>query len=247
MEIEKEPRECFSFRKLRKEREELFSRFFEVDDKQKLIKIRFEYDSLSDVFALDTGLKDKEKFLNKEADDRIESVVKHAPKKYDAALEYVIKDFSGYDVETCEKMFADALRIRSLSGKLKVCGMAFLALIPFVIGALFLLFNGLAVGLGWYPSEGFVYSVIIEIIDLAGSVFIWESVTLYFIERPETLVFQYSFRKCLVRIDFLKEVFEDEEGADFPFRYLRGQRFIEILRLFFFRPSGCFNHRLFDA
>lgn len=175
---------------------------FDLDETARLMTIHLRFDRFEDVFTTQGCREGGAPMVRQEALETISSLAKHRPFGYRLKFDIAVSDLQGHTGEECEKLFVDSLFLAEhISVRhTKVENIVALALLVF--GILILIFNALCNGLEWLSTDSVTWSTISEVLDIAAWVFVWEAVTIYFIERPESKAFQRRFRRTLAEVCF---------------------------------------------
>jgi hypothetical protein len=182
---------------------ELLNKYFTLDEEKRLATVKLRYDHFTDMLAPNIG-EGKNRFFLKSVTDEMTEVLNLIPIDYQVNLIFEVKDYGPYSEEEAMGIAEDNLNFNYYQGKLQMKKKTRTALILFVIGILFLVFNILAVSMKWghgaldTDSKG----IISEVLDIAAWVFIWESVSIYFFDRSEIRLRQSNFRYRIKDIQF---------------------------------------------
>ena len=188
-------------RRKKEEQLQLLSSYFKIDTENRQMDIPLSFERYSDVFESSVGEVNGPHLAKDEIFDRIESAFKLRPRGYKVNIAIRIKDPEGHSIEDCKRGFYDALSLYEKSYIRRDRWKLWAALALLVFGLLFLIFNLLFNNLSWVDTESAAWKIVSEVLDIAAWVFIWESVTIYFIERPESKAFRHLFRTSLNRLE----------------------------------------------
>lgn len=185
---------------------EVLSRNYVLDDAEGILTIPFRFARLEDFLSTEVGKRPQ---LRGALQDEIEKSLQRIPPCYDIVLRVQIADSQGQSKEECEQAVADGLALGIHSYRRRIGGKTVLALVFLVVGVLTLL--GMILFQSLFQGDKTTLSIVTEVLDIAAWVFIWESVTLFFIERSEDRATFRLYRKRIRRIEIH---FEDKEGEE---------------------------------
>lgn len=188
---------------LSKDQHDLLTKYFSVDDDKGIVTATVRFDSFDEMLNPNLG-DQKERMLSEEVKDSIERVFKIVPRFYKVAFDFHIGDFGHWTLDDAYRIFDENTKLwhwntkRSLSWKSK--GAIVLTLVGFIV----LVINAMFVAFHWGDQieNGPLKEIISEILDIAAWVFIWEAVTLYFIDRNQIKFKEGDFRRRIARVDF---------------------------------------------
>ena len=163
---------------------ELLRKRYGLDEKNKVFDIRIKLDNVDSL--VDKSISnDKAVFLNEGADDFILQYVRDIPSGYKYNMTLQIADYEGYDKEAVKEAFRDNLAIQRirfvrehrkkilLVSLLTLAGLLLVVLSKTVFSSLF--------------QNSTANAILFEMIDIAGWVFLWEAVTVLFLNPSEIL------------------------------------------------------------
>lgn len=207
--IKKIPETSVSKRQL-----ELLRKRYDVNEEKRIVKVTLRYEKASDVLLTNVGRKENPQF-NPDVIDTINKLIENIPLNYRAEIHFDISDYEGYDPKNIMLSFNDALELRQYSARRGRKNRWLISTILVLIGivCLFLLATGKVNG--WF-GQGINSEIITEIIDITGWVFVWEAVSLMFLEPTEQATFTLKMREKIAFISFNtesgEELREDEEN-----------------------------------
>lgn len=165
---------------------ELMSHYYDVDTVDKVVRLDMRYEKASDLLETNKGLPECPRF-SQAAIDEIADAYEDIPTDYSAELDIEAKDFEGYDAKTLLSRFNDALEINNYRAQKDRLKNRIQALVLILTGLVFLLVMGFGSVNGWFGPEGEEsVAIITEILDITAWVFIWEAVTLLFLNPSES-------------------------------------------------------------
>ena len=153
-------------------REQLLGKFFSFEDKVATLKL--VYDTFSELVNPNFGDENTEKLNDKLFSD-IKEAIEILPRGYKLNIEIVIKDFGEYTREECEEIILQNVRLYvylALKSGKKQLGYG-LALVG--VGA--------AVLIASYFLQSADYDVLFDIVNISGTLCVWEGVNMAFLER----------------------------------------------------------------
>lgn len=159
--------------KKRKELElEILQHYFSIEGKVATLKL--VYDTFAELINPNFG-DDKIEKLNDKLFADIRDAVSILPKRYKLDIQIVIRDFGDYKKEECENIIKQNIYLagyRTLkeSNKKRVCGWSLIG-----VGALVLVVSYLLRK----------YDLWFDLINISGTLFVWEGVNTAFIERNQ--------------------------------------------------------------
>lgn len=185
-------------RKIKKGEYEFLHEHFKVDDEKALVKVHMEYEKFSDLF--NGEYFEKGYVINNSFQDKLLDVINYVPEPYKMNIEINIKDYEGHTKDECKSLYLSGINSTLNNANRRVKRYSKWSLALLIIGVLFLISN--IIFLSLYSSEKIdplffsqnLHDILSEIFDIAAWVFIWEAVTLYFMER-EKLIFDITKSK----------------------------------------------------
>ena len=153
-------------------RNQILSKFFSFDGKVATLKL--VYDTFEELVNLNFGDEHIEKLNDKLFSD-IKEAINILPKTYKLNVEVVIKNFGEYSREECESIIVQNVKL-SLYLALKSTG-------AHRWGGLALMGVGAAILLVSYFVQSAKYDLIFDIVNISGTLFVWEGANMAFIQR----------------------------------------------------------------
>ncbi|HBR85872.1 MAG TPA: hypothetical protein DEA32_01650 [Firmicutes bacterium] len=178
---------------------------FDIDEDKHEMLIEFRYDRFSDIFNTSLGRKGGIPLIRNEMMETLERCFRFRPIGYSVRFDFVVSDLEGHTVEEAEKCFVHSISLGGYVSSKEGKGKTMTALVLTIVGILILVFTSLCTGLGWVDVEGATWKIMSEVLDIAAWVFIWEAVTIYFIDRPERKLFIRNFKKSLTEVTFRED------------------------------------------
>lgn len=150
----------------------LLGKFFSVEGNVATLKLI--YDTFEELIDPNFGDEHTEK-LNDKLFSHIKEAVDILPRAYKLNVEVGIKDFGEYSREECERIIVENVKL-SLYLALKSTG-------AHRWGGLALMGVGAAVLLVSYFLQSAKYDIIFDIVNISGTLFVWEGANMAFIQR----------------------------------------------------------------
>ena len=153
-------------------RNHLLSKFFTIDGNVATLKL--VYDTFAELVNLNFGDEHTEKLNDKLFSD-IKEAVDILPRAYKLNVEVIIKDFGEYSREECESIIVQNVKL-SLYLALKSTS-------THRWGGLALMGVGAAILLISYFLQSAKYDIIFDIVNISGTLFVWEGANMAFLQR----------------------------------------------------------------
>lgn len=152
--------------------EQILSKFFVIEGKVATLKL--VYDTFAELVNPNFGDERTEKLNDKLFSD-IKEAIEILPKTYKLNVEIVIKNFGEYSREECEKIITQNIKL-SIYLALKSGNRHFLT-------GLALIGIGAAVLIVSYFLHSSEYDVLFDIVNISGTLCVWEGANTAFLER----------------------------------------------------------------
>ena len=204
----KKQKVCVCGHKMDKEWHDVLERNYLLDDEKGILTIPFHFEKLEDFLEGNIGKTFQLKGALKES---ISTILPQLPSFYDVVLTIEIKDSQGHDREECQKAVEDGLFFGIQGYRRRLWGKSLLALIFLFVGVLTLIAMILVQALLFKGKSNVTSDIVNEVLDIVAWVFIWESATLFFIERYEDKV---AFRSMQKKIQKIEIHLLDKEGKE---------------------------------
>lgn len=186
---------------------DVLSYYYPIDEERRLIDVTLHYDKASDILATEVGSKERP-LVSADFLSKIGTIFDGLPSGYSVDLSLDIADYEGYDPKALMGAFNDALEInhyRSEKGRKRKW---LSATIMVLIGIAILFIMGTGSVNGWF-GDGENASLISEVLDIAGWVFIWEAVSVLFLSPSETMTLGLMLARRLHELRFYKHGSEE--------------------------------------
>lgn len=213
---------------------ELLKKYYEVDEENKTVKVKLAYEKASELFTNDYASEDHPEF-QPEIIDRVCQILNRVPLPYKVDIEFAIDDYEGHDPSRLLESFNDAVEMNhyGVLGEGKKKGLQIALLL--VAGIVALIFKIAGETNGWF-GEGSTSEIISEIIDIAGWVFVWESVSIMFLSPSEERLQSIKLKTRVSSIAFAneqKEVLASEDCTDVFNHWAEESRSKRLSKIFF--------------
>lgn len=181
---------------------ELIKKYYDVDIDNKIINITLHYDKVSDILDVTASNKKSPLFLH-EPLEKINNLISNAPFGYKLAINFEIDDYEGYDPKNIISSFNDTLELSQYAARKHRQFKQLLSATLVLIGVLLLLFMVVSKNLMWFGND-IKAEIINEVINITAWVFVWEAVTLLFLEHSEEVKFALKIRRGVLQIAMYK-------------------------------------------
>lgn len=182
---------------------ELLEKYYVVDNDKKIINIDLHYPKSSDILLNNEGNINCPLFKN-EILETVNNSIERTPKDYKVNIIFDIEDYENYKPKQIIESFNDTLELGQYSARRGKQLKNLIASILILVGIILLFFMIIGKNNNWF-EEGIKSDIISEVIDIAAWVFIWEAVTMIFLEQPEQNKFALKIRRKVVQITMLKK------------------------------------------
>lgn len=182
---------------------ELLEKYYVVDNDKKIINIDLHYPKSSDILLNNEGNINYPLFKN-EILETVNNSIERTPKDYKVNIIFDIEDYENYKPKQIIESFNDTLELGQYSARRGKQLKNLIASILILVGIILLFFMIIGKNNNWF-EEGIKSDIISEVIDIAAWVFIWEAVTMIFLEQPEQNKFALKIRRKVVQITMLKK------------------------------------------
>lgn len=172
---------------------ELLKKYYEVDEENKKITIAFHYEKASDILNKEIGNEEHPQF-KKEILDQLNDLIPSLPIGYKIDIVVNIQDYEGYSPNQLLETFNDALELNQYYYQKQKKKTWLRATSMIVVGILLTLFYVFGLQKEWFGSA-IQSDIVTAVIDSVSCVFIWEAVTMLFIDRPEGAILGIRIRR----------------------------------------------------
>lgn len=181
---------------------ELLEKYYNIDNENKIISIDLHYQKVSDILLTNEGNINYPLFKN-EIIETVNNAIKRTPRDFKINIVFDIEDYENYNPKQIIESFNDTLELGQYSARRSKQTKNLIAAILILIGIILLFFMIIGNNNNWF-KEGIRSDIISEVIDIAAWVFIWEAVTMLFLEQPEQSKLALLIRRKVVQITMLK-------------------------------------------
>lgn len=179
---------------------ELLKKYYVVDEKARIVNVRFSYDKAGDLFEEDVGDINHPRLKN-DLFDAISAVAENIPLNYRIRASLRINDYEDYTAEEIAGNISDTMEINRYRGERERTKNRVISAVLLLVGIILLFLMGYGQLYGWYGEDS-TASIVTEVIDDAASVFIWEAITILFLEPSENFVSRFSYIRQIESIVF---------------------------------------------
>lgn len=173
----------------------ILEQYFKIEDN--VLTIDLYYDTFSMLIDQSIG-NDKVEKLNEILFDKIDEILELVPRKYKINVFIHIKDLENYQFEEVERIIKDNI-------KLKIFGIAVERKRKQITGAS-LLFGGILALLASYFLSRLEWpQIIFDIINISGTLLVWEAANITLIERSEEMKRVKQYIKKFKEIKLIRE------------------------------------------
>ncbi len=179
---------------------ELLSKYYEIDEENKVVKVTLAYEKASELFVTDYASEEHPEF-KEEILSRVSDILSRIPLDYKADLSFAIDDYEGYDPNKLLESFNDLVEMNNYEGFVdgRKKGLRIALLLIAGIISLVLMISGTKGG--WFGEDS-TKDLITEIIDIIGWVFIWEAVSIIFLSPNEEKIRSVKLKTRVNSISF---------------------------------------------
>ena len=166
-------------------RVELLGHYFQVDNEHRIVYVKLRYDKASDVLETNFGEEGCGMFKNSILQS-VGDIYGNIPMEYRVEIEFCIGDYEGYEPREVLNRFNEALELNNYQAQRDKKRRWLRASLLVLAGLAILALMGLGSSQNWFGEDGSTSaSLWNEVLDIAGWVFIWEAVTISFLQQNE--------------------------------------------------------------
>ncbi|MGM9874171.1 MAG: hypothetical protein ACI31G_04655 [Bacilli bacterium] len=186
----------------------LLNNYYEVDEENMIATIKLKYHCIEDI--LDTAIISKTTpVFSREILEKLNYLIDEIPLGYKINIDFYIEDFLNYDIHDILKSFNDSLEKIQISNRKTNRRKHLVAAIFVILGISLLFLMIIGNNKSWFGSE-IEGEIISEIIDISAWVFLWEAVTMLFLDINEKNIFSLKMKKRINSIAFINQNNVDE-------------------------------------
>ena len=164
---------------------ELLSHYFKIDEASRLVYVQLRFEKASDLLEDNFGTIGNGMFKNSVL-ETVGNIYGYIPVEYRAEIELEIGDYEGYDPKNILARFNEALELNNYLSQKERKKKWLRAALLVLAGIAILAVMGFGSLNHWFGEEGSeTASLWTEVLDIAGWVFIWEAVTISFLQPNE--------------------------------------------------------------
>ncbi len=179
---------------------ELIEKYYYLDREKKLIDVDLNYDSVDDILDKAIGNPMNPQF-SKDVLQTIDYIIADIPTGYKVNVNFVLKDYKNYDPKVLMDTFNNTLELRRYSSRKRKLNKHVFSGILIFIGISILL---LMIFLKNYSKtfSAIQQDIMTEVLDITAWVFIWEAITLLFLDNGSDTKFAIEIRRKVNQISF---------------------------------------------
>ena len=180
----------------------LLKKYYQVDEENKIITINVHYDKASDFLNTSIG-NNNNPIIRDEALENVNSIIQSIPVVYKVRINFDIKDYENYNPKNIIQSFNDTLELNQYTSRRLRQRKNLIAATLILVGVILLCFMVIGKNKIWF-GEGIKAEVIAETINIAAWVFVWEAVSMLFLEKSEQKIFALRIRTRVSEISMLE-------------------------------------------
>lgn len=180
----------------------LLKKYYQVDEENKIVTINVYYDKASDFLNTSIGNVDNP-IIRDDALENVNSIIQSIPVVYKVKINFDIKDYENYDPKNIIQSFNDTLELNQYTSRRLRQRKNLIAATLILVGVILLCFMVIGKNKTWF-GEGIKAEVISETINIAAWVFVWEAVSMLFLEKSEQKIFALRIRTRVSEIIMLE-------------------------------------------
>lgn len=179
---------------------ELIDEFYSLDKEKKIIFADFRYEKASDLLDNNIGDIKHPQFSNDVLED-IEHVLENIPNGFKVDINFYIKDYGNYNANKLITTFNNTLELRRYNSRKNRLNKQLFSSLLILIGIIVLFL--MIILKNYFKFKNQIQEDIIEeVLDITAWVFIWEAVTLLFLEIPNETKFAIEIQRKISKISF---------------------------------------------
>ena len=179
---------------------ELIDKYYYLDKEKKIIDVDLNYDSVDDILDKEIGNPNNPQF-SKNVLETMDSIIENIPTGYKVNINLVLKDYKGYDPKILMETFNNTLELRRYSSRKKKLNKQVFSGILIFIGISIMLL--MIICRNYINFDNDIQDEIFsEVLDIAAWVFVWEAVTILFLEDPGKSKLAIEIRRKVNKITF---------------------------------------------
>ena len=194
----------------------IFEKYYNVDEENKIVSFTLYYEKASEILDTNTGNPLMPQFSN-EVLQKINSLIEKAPFGYKVEINFEINDYEGYDPKLIIESFNDTLELNQYCARKAKQKKQLIASNLILVGIILLFIMVISKVGNWF-GDNLKTEIASEVINIAAWVFIWEAVTMLFLEYSEQNIFALRIKKRVSQIKMTKK------GVDTPLAFEQSEQ-----------------------
>lgn len=178
---------------------EIIGRYYDVDIENRLITIKLHYAKASEI--LEEGIDSKHPILKSDLLERISEIISTFPVDFRSYVSIQIDDYENYDYKDIMGSFKDNMELFHYSVRKETNKRWISAAIFFSVSAILLAIRLFLGTKNYLDTNSMVY----EMMDIIAWVFLWEAVTVLFLNPGELKEISTKIGRRIVKTSFLDE------------------------------------------
>lgn len=189
--------------KINKRQIDILHKYYEVDEENKLVSVKFNLESDKEMLETSIG-KDDSSMFNYELLNKINSIFESIPFVYKIDIEFDVGGELSQSPQKTLEAFNDTLELGQITSRKDNRRKWLIATMLVMSGILLLFFMIISSHYSWF-GDGLQGEIIAEIIDISAWVFLWEAVTILFLEPSEKRILNLKIKNRVNSIAIYKK------------------------------------------
>lgn len=177
---------------------ELFNEYYDTNPEDKTVTYSLHFEKATDLLDNKTGNPKKPIFSN-DVLEEINSLIEKTPFIYKIKINLEITDYESFEPKEIIKSFNDTLELNQYAARKSRQKKEILAANLILVGIILLFFMVITKNNEWFGG-GTKTDIAVEVINIAAWVFVWEAVTMLFLEHSEQNIFALKIRRRVNQI-----------------------------------------------
>lgn len=219
---------------------ELFEKYHKVDRVNKIITITLHFDKATDLLMTSLGNENHYRF-NTEVLENINEIIETIPIGYKVEISFDIDDYESFDAKNIIESFNDTLEMNQYASRKKRQRKDLIASNLILIGITLLFIMVLSKANSWFGA-GIKTDITAEVINIAAWVFVWEAVTMLFLEHSDQNIFALKIKTKVAKLSFYRNnsLLASEDAKDVFGNWLNESRVKRTGKIFTLISSFAF-------